>query len=93
MDFNARAEAFLGQFLGGRVEPLPGDRIPGSTAVVKVVAPRTAAGQSSDVGVRPRAGGQTVSVIAAISGGLPMRIGGPQNPVPRCTYTCPSPTR
>jgi len=42
MDFNARAEAFLGQYLGGRVEPLPGERIPGSTAVVKVVAPRTA---------------------------------------------------
>jgi dipeptidyl aminopeptidase/acylaminoacyl peptidase len=46
MDFNARAEAFLGQFLGGRVEPLPGDRIPGSTAVVKVVAPKTAAAPS-----------------------------------------------
>jgi len=43
MDFNARAEAFLGRYLGGRVEPLPGERIPGSTAVVKVVAPRTAA--------------------------------------------------
>ncbi|HZJ53226.1 MAG TPA: S9 family peptidase [Myxococcaceae bacterium] len=43
MDFNARAEVFLGQYLGGRVEPLPGERIPGSTAVVKVVAPRTAA--------------------------------------------------
>jgi dipeptidyl aminopeptidase/acylaminoacyl peptidase len=41
-DFNARAEAFLGQYLGGRIEPLPGERIPGSTAVVKVVAPRTA---------------------------------------------------
>ena len=44
MDFNARTEAFLGQYLGGRVEPLQGERIPGSTAVVKVVAPRTAAG-------------------------------------------------
>jgi len=42
MDFNARAEAFLGQYLGGRVEPLAGERIPGSAAVVKVVAPRTA---------------------------------------------------
>ncbi len=41
MDFNARAEAFIGQYLGGRVEPLPGERLPGSTAVVKVVAPRT----------------------------------------------------
>ena len=45
MDFNARAEAFLGQFLGGRVEPLTGERIPGSTAVVKMVAPRTASNQ------------------------------------------------
>jgi dipeptidyl aminopeptidase/acylaminoacyl peptidase len=43
MDFNARAEAFLGQYLGGRVEPLSGERVPGSTAVVKVVSPRTAA--------------------------------------------------
>jgi dipeptidyl aminopeptidase/acylaminoacyl peptidase len=38
IDFNARTEAFLGACLGGRVEPLPaGDRVPGSTAVVKVV--------------------------------------------------------
>lgn len=36
-DFNARAEAFLGAHLGGRVEPLPGERVPGSTAVVRVV--------------------------------------------------------
>src|SRR5215469_1632770 len=43
MDFNARAEAFLAQHLGGRVESLPGERIPGSTAIVKVVAARTAA--------------------------------------------------
>jgi dipeptidyl aminopeptidase/acylaminoacyl peptidase len=46
MDFNARAEAFLGQYLGGRVEPLQGDRVPGSTAVVKVIAPKTAAAPS-----------------------------------------------
>ena len=38
IDFNARAEAFLAACLGGRVEPLPeGDKVPGSTAVVKVV--------------------------------------------------------
>lgn len=37
IDFNARAEAFLASCLGGRVEPLPGDRVPGSTAVVRVV--------------------------------------------------------
>jgi dipeptidyl aminopeptidase/acylaminoacyl peptidase len=37
IDFTARAEAFLGAHLGGRVEPLPGDKIPGSTAIVKVV--------------------------------------------------------
>ena len=38
IDFFARSEAFLGACLGGRVEPLPaGDKVPGSTAVVKVV--------------------------------------------------------
>jgi dipeptidyl aminopeptidase/acylaminoacyl peptidase len=36
-DFNARAEAFLAANLGGRVEPLNGERIPGSTAVVRVI--------------------------------------------------------
>jgi dipeptidyl aminopeptidase/acylaminoacyl peptidase len=36
-DFNARSEVFLGAQLGGRVEPLAGGKIPGSTAVVKVV--------------------------------------------------------
>jgi dipeptidyl aminopeptidase/acylaminoacyl peptidase len=44
MDFNARSEAFLGQYLGGRVEPMQGERYPGSTAVVKVITPRTASG-------------------------------------------------
>lgn len=38
VDFIARAEAFLGRHLGGRVEPLPKDgRVPGSTAQVRVV--------------------------------------------------------
>ena len=37
IDFNARAEKFLAQYLGGRVEPIAGDKVPGSTAVVKVV--------------------------------------------------------
>ena len=37
IDFNARAERFLGSCLGGRSEPMEGDKIPGSTAVVKVV--------------------------------------------------------
>jgi dipeptidyl aminopeptidase/acylaminoacyl peptidase len=42
IDFNARAEAFLGACLGGRVEALPeGGKVPGSTAVVKVVEPKT----------------------------------------------------
>jgi dipeptidyl aminopeptidase/acylaminoacyl peptidase len=36
-DFNARAEGFLGTYLGGRVEPMKGGKIPGSTAVVRVV--------------------------------------------------------
>jgi hypothetical protein len=37
VDFNARAELFLKQSLGGRAAPLSGERIPGSTGVVKVV--------------------------------------------------------
>jgi dipeptidyl aminopeptidase/acylaminoacyl peptidase len=37
IDFNARAEAFLSKCLGGRFEPMSGEKIPGSTAVVKVV--------------------------------------------------------
>ncbi len=37
-DFTARAEAFLGECLGGRVEPLPKEgRVPGASAVVKVL--------------------------------------------------------
>lgn len=36
-DFNARAENFLGVYLGGRVEPMDGDRIPGASAVVRVI--------------------------------------------------------
>jgi dipeptidyl aminopeptidase/acylaminoacyl peptidase len=39
-DFNARAEDFLGKHLGGRVEPMAGDRMPGSTAVVRVIGPK-----------------------------------------------------
>jgi dipeptidyl aminopeptidase/acylaminoacyl peptidase len=37
IDFFARSERFLGACLGGRFEPMEGDKIPGSTAVVKVV--------------------------------------------------------
>jgi dipeptidyl aminopeptidase/acylaminoacyl peptidase len=37
IDFNARAEKFLAGCLGGRFEPMEGDKVPGSTAVVKVV--------------------------------------------------------
>lgn len=37
IDFNARTEAFLAECLGGRAEPLAGERMPGSTAQVKVV--------------------------------------------------------
>jgi dipeptidyl aminopeptidase/acylaminoacyl peptidase len=37
IDFNARSEKFLAACLGGRFEPMEGDKIPGSTAVVKVV--------------------------------------------------------
>jgi dipeptidyl aminopeptidase/acylaminoacyl peptidase len=40
LDFFARSEAFLADCLGGRIEPLPqGGKVPGSTAVVKVVTP------------------------------------------------------
>ncbi len=42
IDFNARAELFLQKYLGGRAEPLPGDKIPGSTGVVKVVEAKPA---------------------------------------------------
>jgi dipeptidyl aminopeptidase/acylaminoacyl peptidase len=37
-DFNARAELFLAGCLGGRAEPLQGDKVPGSSAVVRVVS-------------------------------------------------------
>jgi dipeptidyl aminopeptidase/acylaminoacyl peptidase len=37
IDFMARAEAFLGRHLGGRVEPMSGGRISGSTAVVRMI--------------------------------------------------------
>lgn len=37
IDFNARAEAFLAQHLGGRFEPLIGERYPGASAVIKVI--------------------------------------------------------
>jgi dipeptidyl aminopeptidase/acylaminoacyl peptidase len=37
IDFNARAENFLAQCLGGRAEPLTGEKYAGSTATVKVV--------------------------------------------------------
>jgi dipeptidyl aminopeptidase/acylaminoacyl peptidase len=40
IDFTARAEQFLATHLGGRLEPLAGDKIPGSTAIVKVVGKR-----------------------------------------------------
>jgi len=41
IDFYARTEGFLAECLGGRIEPLPaGDKVPGSTAIVKVVTPR-----------------------------------------------------
>src|SRR5207245_4975414 len=45
IDFNARAENFLAQCLGGRAEPLPGERYPGSTASVKVVAAKSGGGK------------------------------------------------
>ena len=38
IDFNARAENFLAQCLGGRAEPLSGEHIAGSTASVKMIS-------------------------------------------------------
>jgi len=38
IDFNARAENFLAQCLGGRAEPMTGEKVAGSTATVRVVA-------------------------------------------------------
>ena len=37
IDFNARAEKFLAEQLGGRFEPMAGDKVPGSTPTVKEV--------------------------------------------------------
>jgi len=37
LDFTARMEKFLADNLGGRHEPMEGDRIPGSTAKIRVV--------------------------------------------------------
>jgi dipeptidyl aminopeptidase/acylaminoacyl peptidase len=37
IDFNARAEAFLAEHLGGRCEPIQGEKVPGSSAVVRVI--------------------------------------------------------
>jgi dipeptidyl aminopeptidase/acylaminoacyl peptidase len=39
LDFIARTEKFLADNLGGRFEPLSGDRVPGSTAKIRVVGP------------------------------------------------------
>lgn len=45
LDFAARAEAFLAAHLGGRLEPVSGERVPGSSAVVRVVGQPSAAPQ------------------------------------------------
>jgi dipeptidyl aminopeptidase/acylaminoacyl peptidase len=37
LDFDAREEAFLSAHLGGRLEKMAGDKMPGSTAVVREV--------------------------------------------------------
>ncbi len=43
IDFNARAETFLAKYLGGRFEPLLGDKYPGSSAVVRVIGEKETA--------------------------------------------------
>lgn len=40
MDFMARVERFLAEHLGGRYEPMRGERIEGSSAIVREVRPR-----------------------------------------------------
>jgi dipeptidyl aminopeptidase/acylaminoacyl peptidase len=37
IDFIARVEKFFAEHLGGRYEPMPGDSVPGSTAVVRII--------------------------------------------------------
>lgn len=43
IDFNARMEEFLAEQLGGRKEPLGADKVPGSSAVVRVISPKAKA--------------------------------------------------
>ncbi|MFZ1887738.1 MAG: hypothetical protein WAU33_06885 [Candidatus Binataceae bacterium] len=40
IDFMARVERFLAEHLGGRYEPMQGDRIEGSSAIVREIRPR-----------------------------------------------------
>ncbi len=40
MDYMARTEKFLAEHLGGRYEPMDGERIAGSSAIVRAVGPR-----------------------------------------------------
>jgi hypothetical protein len=37
LDFTAREEKFIAKYLGGRFEPMSGEGMPGSTAIVKVI--------------------------------------------------------
>jgi dipeptidyl aminopeptidase/acylaminoacyl peptidase len=37
IDFGAREEKFLADHLGGRYEPMTSERMPGSTAIVKII--------------------------------------------------------
>ena len=45
IDFNARAEAFLAENLGGRCEPVAGEKFPGSTAVIREVGKKAGPAQ------------------------------------------------
>ena len=45
IDFNARAEAFLAENLGGRCEPVAGEKFPGSTAVIREVGKKAGSAQ------------------------------------------------
>ena len=37
LDFTAREEKFIARYLGGRLEPMAGERMPGSAGVVRVI--------------------------------------------------------
>jgi dipeptidyl aminopeptidase/acylaminoacyl peptidase len=64
IDFYARAEAFLAQYLGGRAESFTGDKVAGSTAVVRTLGPGA---EKTGLRVEPRSGGGGARLGASLS--------------------------